>query len=168
MRLFLNEMKVAIKCANELRERVKETFEKNAAPTRSELTYDEEGDSSILREDFDGVRWWTASRSLIDAHYDKLPLMTPKAYHYYLPAYILRSLDRFEPGCDVLEYTVFSLSPTKMSRTDHWFALRAGEFRDTEKALIRDFLRCILSATDLYILYKDAERGLRKFWSESE
>lgn len=49
-----------------------------------------------VRDSFRGVRWQDAPRALVIENHDKLPLLTPSAHQYYLPAYLLLALANVE------------------------------------------------------------------------
>ncbi len=62
----------------------------------------------------------------IDAHHDSLPLLTPEAYREFLPAYMIRGLERPDDPCgpnDVLEFTTYSRLPDNASQ---WWLARVG------------------------------------------
>ncbi len=147
-----------------LRQEILQVFPKTKPPRSDDITTDTYGDSPRVTLSFDGVRWWSASSKIIDDNYDNLPLLTPEAFHYYFPAFLLRSLERFESDNQTLAFTVYSLSPTKKSRNDPWYSTRVNLFTPEQVSVIRKFLHLILADETMYSFYEPAERALRKFW----
>ena len=62
---------------------------------------------------FQHTTWQTISAAKVDANYDKLPLLFPNAYHHFLPAFLLRSLDA--AGGLTWEFTFYTLTPKNVS-----------------------------------------------------
>lgn len=52
--------------------------------------------------------------NLIDHHSTALPLLSPEAFHYWLPAWMIRALD--DPDGDVIELTIFQLAGPRQLR----------------------------------------------------
>jgi hypothetical protein len=142
-----------------------EAFPKLTPPPTENLTSHRCPECDGVRDDFSGVEWWAAENKLLDDNYDDLPLFTPEAFHYYLPAFLLRSLDQFEDDSSVLQFTIYSLSPTKTPTDDPRYRERLSWFTPKQVAAISGFLKCVLADEELYNYYADAERGLQKFWN---
>jgi hypothetical protein len=149
---------------NELRTEILNTFAKSSPPGVDDLALDMSPDSMNLRSELGGIPWWEVTDTAIGRNYDNLPLLTPNAYHYYLPAFILSSLRNFESVNLVLVHTVFSLAPFKTSVDDLRFKTRRELFTAQEVEVVVMFLQCIVDDESMYSLYNDAERGMRKFW----
>jgi hypothetical protein len=147
-----------------LRQEILDVFPKNDPPDSTNITVDDLGDSPQIRDSFNGIAWWLASNDILDRNADSMPLLTPEAFHHYLPAFLLRSLEGFERSNETLLYTVFSLSPTKTSRNDPRFRARLNLFSPQQVSVVRKFLQLILADETMYNLYESAERALRKFW----
>ncbi len=140
-------------------------YPKETPPKYGEITVETTWDGAGISSDFDGKGWWEISADLLQANYDALPLFTARAYYYYLPAYLINALRDFSPRNYVLEFVVYSLSPTKTKSDDPSISERRNQFSTSEKALIRRFLLLILEDENMFLLFNDAERGLRKFWA---
>jgi hypothetical protein len=99
--------------ASELRTRVLDAFPRNTPPNANEIVSHDCEECDQLKNDFDGLAWWEADNAFIGANFDKLPLFTPAAYQYYLPAYILAALTpRDEDDDTLIEFLVYSWSPS--------------------------------------------------------
>lgn len=150
---------------NKLRIEILKTFERTSPPDINDLTVDQSNDSAALSACLGGVQWWLVDNQALANNFDNLPFLTPHAFHYYLPAFLLSSLRYFEPDNLLLQHTVYSLAPFKSSSADPRFRARRELFTASEVGIIVSFLNCILADERMYALYDDAKRGLTKFWS---
>jgi hypothetical protein len=95
--------------------------------------------------------WPDIAAESIDARFDSLPLFTPVAFRQFLPAYMIRGLQRgaAEPfGVnDVSEFTVYSLLPDNASE---WWLARVSALTHEQAALIREFLDVVIRQSDDY------------------
>lgn len=148
-----------------LREDILRSFPRTSPPKYGEITVETTLDGKMISEAFEGENWWEISTEVLEDNYNALPLLTSSAYYYYLPAYLMSALKNLEPHNQLLEFTVYSLCPTKTAPDDHYYSQRIRRFTASEKGLIQRFLMLIIEDERLYTLYNDAQRGLRKFWS---
>src|SRR4051812_25462182 len=96
-----------------LRSSIVETFPAVSYPSDKDLTYGTTAEEREIREAFQGMVWWDIPPSVLQRNYGSMAFLTPFAYHYFLPSYIMFSLDNFDSNNEVLMFTVFSLTPTK-------------------------------------------------------
>src|SRR5438128_9120148 len=75
-----------------------------------------------VKKDFKDINWRDASEEVIEKNYDKLPLFSPAAFHHFLPAFLIKSID--EPQSSVCEYTIYGL----FSDQAEWYSLRMAQF----------------------------------------
>ena len=148
-----------------LKQRTLEAFPQVPPPNFEEITFHGCEECDGVRNDFKDVAWWMASDKLVYANFGQLPLFTPKAYHYYLPAYIFCSFVQRDHDT-VIEYLIYSWSPSSDSSKAFW-AQRRAILTDEQKELVRDILRAVIEDESLVYHHKDAERGLR-FYSGKE
>ncbi len=45
---------------------------------------------------FANLDWKTIEPQFLENNYDKLPVFSPEAFHFFLPAYLIYSLEHFE------------------------------------------------------------------------
>lgn len=119
-----------------------------------------------LRDDFCGKKWWSIQDEVINANYDKLTLFTPPAYHYYLPAYLLNASKFFAGDNLVVEWTVLSLAPRAEKPTGRFFRERRTFFSETQRAIVREFLKVVLEDSQMSDMHEIADRALNQFWQE--
>jgi hypothetical protein len=148
----------------ELRERIITVFPKVDPPLLEDITSHHCDECHEVRDDFHDVRWWAASTELIDENFDDLSLFTPEAYHYYLPAFLLRALDAFDPDSLVLQFCIYNLSPKETPIDDPWYRERLNQFYTEEASVISRFLEYIRDDERFHDLSVDADLGIRKFW----
>jgi hypothetical protein len=147
----------------ELRQRILATFPKADPPMPEKITSHPCEECAGVTEDFCGVSWWSADNTLIDENFDDLPLFTPEAYHYYLPAFLLRALDTFDPDNLVAQFCVYDLSP-KETAEDPWFRRRLNQFTPDEVSVIATFLEYVRADERFAQYHEDAEVAIRHFW----
>jgi hypothetical protein len=110
---------------------------------------------------FSGVRWWSADPALIDNSFDDLPLFTGHAYRYYLPAFLLRALETFDPDNLVTQFCLFNLSG---DASDVWYRKRIEQFTPEQRAVIVSFLRYVCDDARFDRFHTDAAAALRDVW----
>lgn len=115
-----------------------------------------------LREDFEGKRWDEVSEAVVSKNYDKLPLFTPEAYFYFFPAFLIYSLNEGAKENGVLEFFLYSLSPSVADAKVFWES-RNSRFNDLQRAIICEFLRYVRNDAELYSYQAEVERGMELF-----
>lgn len=114
-----------------------------------------------VAEAFQHTTWQTITAAQIDANYDKLPLLSTKAYHHFLPAFLIRSLDA--PGGLTWEWTFYELTPknistdSKSTNLQRWYDERTHIFTT-------DQLTCIIA----YIEFQSSEFERLECWLATE
>jgi hypothetical protein len=160
---FIGQMEISPTQLEELRQRILATFPKTDPPLPENITSHPCEECAGVTEDFRGVRWWAANNTLIDENFDDMPLFTPEAYHYYLPTFLLRALDTFDPDNMVAQFCVYNLSPEKTA-DDTWYRLRLDQFTPDEVSVIGTFLEYIRADERFAEYHDDAEAAIRDFW----
>jgi hypothetical protein len=108
---FIEENKERIEL---LGKRIIEAFGKVEQPVWENIALHECEECRGVRKDFVNVKWSKAGDELLEANYDKLPLFSPAAFQYFLPAYLLYTLKNFDDNfSEVCEFTLFALTPDK-------------------------------------------------------
>jgi hypothetical protein len=146
------------------RQKLLAVFPKTEPPSAAKITSHDCEECDVVRDDFRNLKWWSANSELIDYHFGDLPLFTPEAYHYFLPAFLLRALENFETDNLVLQFCIYSLTPTDTPTDDPWYSARLNRFTPEEMSVISDFLECIRDDEEFFDYHADVERGLDKFW----
>lgn len=97
-----------------------------------------------LRKTFKNQNWKTIDTKIIEENYSQLPLFSDEAFHYFLPAYLIYSLENFNDADDnmVCEFTIYGVSPSKTGireDLDYW-KYKFSNFTIEQINLIYDFL----------------------------
>jgi hypothetical protein len=93
-----------------LRDAILRTFGGEHCPPRGRIAPHECADCDALARAFAGVGWRKMPDGLIEAYASKLPLLSPEAFHYFLPAYLLYALDHFTPDAKPTEFVIYCLA----------------------------------------------------------
>jgi hypothetical protein len=128
-------------------------------------THDECDDGIALRRELPGKRWDEIPAAFVDNNSLSLLLLEERALVTFLPAWLLRSVDKFDRDNLVWEFTVYFLCPG--SSGEHWDDERLTElvkpFDLPQRTFVGDFLRAILERDDLHLYHDYAEFGLNRW-----
>jgi hypothetical protein len=99
-------------------------------------------ESSEIAQAFRGKRWNEISSETLREFAQALPLFTPRAFRYYLPAYMLETVNSQDPEDVLKDFVPFNLTPPgdQGKTQDVFFAERAGLFSLAERDAIASFL----------------------------
>ncbi|MDP8988561.1 MAG: hypothetical protein M3N41_00580 [Acidobacteriota bacterium] len=118
-----------------------------------------------MRRELPGKRWDEVPGAFVDDNSLSLPLFEERALIAFLPAWLLRSVEKFDDDNLVLEFTLYSLCPGTSG--EHWddkgLAKLVEPFEVVQRTLVSEFLRAILERSDLDSYHDYAEFGL-KHW----
>src|ERR1043166_1600391 len=131
---------------DELRGKIINAFSSVPRPEKEEITECQCWECSELKETFSPLLWNEVPPRIIDENEGQLSLFTPKAYRYFLPSYLVRCLDNFDPDNFVCELVIYSLSPDISDEVSNsWAARRFKTFDSEQKKAIASFLELVLS-----------------------
>ena len=113
-----------------------------------------------LEKTFTRKDWRTIDFGIVKENYDQLPLFSPPAFQYFLPAYLLHSIERIEDE-DICEFTVYSVTPQNQSLRDsfEYQSSRINVFTDGQIAAIKDFLGFVATHEGYINLVRGIEKG---------
>ncbi len=124
-----------------LQERIKTAF--------AEVLYP--GDNNITRcpyrcrpcqeiaDYFKGKTWEGHGVEDLRDHHTALSLLTPEAFHYFLPAFMLASLESYDKT-DILPDSIRFHFEFNLDHRDH-FLVRLTKFSEEQRKVITEFLR---------------------------
>jgi hypothetical protein len=114
---------------------------------------------------------WTAIPSLPDPNDDRmyplLPLLTPEALHYFLPAFLLEAIR--EPILEgvgltnVLQAVLYSLCPAEKDRNFRW-RKRINRFSLEQRAAIAAFLQWLHAMDEQDLFETDFWNQIPEVW----
>jgi hypothetical protein len=128
-------------------------------------THDECDDGIALRRELPGKRWDEVPATFVDDNSLSLPLLEERALRAFLPAWLLRSREKFADNDLVLEFTVYFRCPGNPDEEwdDEALAKQVEPFDIAQRTLVGDFLAAVLERSDLGSYHDYAEFGL-KHW----
>jgi hypothetical protein len=103
-----------------LKNEIIKAFSETEQPAKDNIALHECEECRGVREDFANVKWQEAINELLENNYDKIPLFSPQAFNYFLPAYLLYTLNNFDDEfSEVCEFTLYALTPDKSWRNQN-------------------------------------------------
>jgi len=112
-----------------------------------------------VRRVFRHEQWRSIKPNKVEWGHDKLPLFTPQAFQYFLPAFMLYSVG--DPSSIVCQLLVYILLH---GERDDWWQKRLDKFTPNQKAACRFFLRWIQFRPECNSDPEDIERAVAQWW----
>lgn len=150
----------------------------------------EDPECDQIAESFRGKNWRELPAGVIRGFADSLPLFTPAAFRYYLPAYMLASLGPNEepasmrepmPGrapdtafdwYDVVNFVLFRLTLPELPEDCEYFLARARQFSVEERRAIARYLHLIAERKEIDSDVMEPERDeiarAIRFWEVAD
>jgi len=134
--------------AQVVKAKIIKAFEEVPYPGDGNLVLDQTGydpECVEIATAFRGKDWRSISRETVRDHATALPLFTPLAFRYFLPAYMTICLDAYY-DLDVAPHSVlFNLTPPNQRIGDAWefFWIRAQGLTRIEREAVASFLEII-------------------------
>ena len=154
--------------AQQLRAVIMDAFSSTPHPGMQNTTEHSCGECDELRNTFGPMEWEAIPQDIIDDNFGQLSLFTPEAYRYFLPAYLLRCLDNFDPDNMVCEFVIYSLTPDNNENGKQWAAERHDLLDQKQKDAMVAFLKHVLAAESFKDFHTEAADGLRRCWVARE
>lgn len=156
-----------------LKQRVIQAFADVPSP-KGDITSCKWDECRDINKDFTGKNWKTIGSEIIRKNHNKLSFFLPQAFHYFLPAYLIYSLENFHyeyfhhPYDDTCEYTIYEVTLTQESIENSfgWWQERFGNFTQEQINCIYEFLDFVSEDENFDVFYKYVETGkqnLKKF-----
>lgn len=111
--------------------KIRETFQDATYPGDDNIVTDGGHDPECreIEDGFKGKAWASISPRTVLQYKDALPLLTPAAFRYYLPAYLIACLEAPEEIDVAWDNVIFNLTPPKQQeRLQREFRARTEEF----------------------------------------
>ena len=142
-----------------LKELVRSTFAEAAFPRGIDTAGHDCDECDGIRKAFDRQAPFSLPADVLEYHYDSLPMMTPEAFHHFLPAYLTFAIDH--PDSLVAQFAWFSLSPPELNG---FYAERFGRFSEAEKAVVLQVAEYLINADN--DLGSEEVARARRYWCE--
>jgi hypothetical protein len=143
-----------------LQAEIEAAFSDVAPPATDNIIEHDCEECRSVERTFRNKDWRRLEREKVKSAYDKLPLFTPEAFIYFLPAFMIYSLP--EPESEVCEFLVYALADKKVSV--EWWQERLDKFTEAQKAACNLFLRWLLPNPEYAYDADDMKRALETWW----
>ena len=152
-----------------LRADILRAFAAGERPPETEIALHECEECAALRAAFAHLDWGRVPAAVLQEHYSALPLFSPAAFAYFLPAYLLYALDHFAPDGGPSEYTVYSLVPNEPENEDvaDWHRERLKPFTREQLVVVERFLDLVEADEEFGTYMHDLAPGravFRELW----
>ena len=105
---------------------------------------------------------------LIEKHYSQLPLLSPAAFAYYVPAYLRLALHDFSQDSRVLQFLVYNIAPSN-DENPEWKRERFRHFTREQVDILQEFLQLVVEQDEMRIYFGTLDperRRLETLWAE--
>lgn len=96
---------------SEIRAAIERAFADLPLPKEEEIVVGDDPDSIQITDDFGGCRWREITLDKLLYHREAFCFMTDTGIQYYLPAYLVASLDYYEQSDLIPDHVIYNLSP---------------------------------------------------------
>ncbi len=137
-------------------------------PPPAEIVTHECEDCERLSADFHSVAWRDLPEELIEKHYSQLPLLSPAAFAYYVPAYLRLALHDFSQDSRVLQFLVYNIAPSN-DENPEWKRERFRHFTREQVDILQEFLQLVVEQDEMRIYFGTLDperRRLETLWAE--
>src|SRR6266566_6246463 len=152
-----------------LRESIHRAFADVSMPDVDAITGHDCEECAEIRAAFAGQHWRGMPDTLLEAHYSDLPLFSAQALPFFLPAFLLYSIQHFSHDSQVTEHTIYHLTPRKADHdvTHDYYRARMRHFTDAHMEIVNEFLQLVRESEDFRIYLGDVGPGaerLNDYW----
>ncbi len=142
-----------------------EAFAGCAQPSDDELLHPDCMDDVDVLEFYGGVRWQDMTDEMIVYGYAAPTAFSPKAFQYYLPAYLIWTLNNLDSTEYAAESILLALDPGTEAEMLHDFRKsKFSLFTPAQVAVIKKFLWHVSTHPDLGAI---ADRALVNYWMDA-
>jgi hypothetical protein len=130
--------------AAELTDLIQSAFAEVEYPGDSKLVYDNSGthlECAEVEKEFKGKHWNVMPLEVLRRNSASIFFLSPEAYQFYLPAYLLCSILHYAESDKIPDSIVFSLIPPIDAKVAELYRKRVQRFTPVQKRAIRSFLR---------------------------
>jgi len=157
------------KYANEVAQEIQIAFADVDLPEVGKLvTNPNHYEADEVIEDFGGKHWNDITLEVAYWHRLSLPLFTPEAFHFYIPAFLVKPLlapfdSEYNPG-EILEFAFYSLLPLEDEERYQMKKLleNVKKFTPQQHTAVRKFIEYFLK-TNPFLPETYVEKA-KKFW----
>ncbi len=125
---------------------IRERFPATPTPADEDIARHDCSECLAIRAAFARRTWDSLQPSELEARFDSLPMLSPGAFKYYLPAYLTYSLGHLDPGCLVCQFTIYAIAPdedAKEAKFIDWWSERLLLFTAEQFGVLVQFLEYV-------------------------
>jgi hypothetical protein len=150
----------------DLAKEIESAFQDVTYPGDDNLVYDNSGRYWDVREAaqaFKSQHWKTIPLKVIVSNRDHLPFLTPAAFHFFLPAFLLASLLHPVEADTLNDNLIYLLTPPdETDRRKNWLLSIANKSSSEQKAVIIAFMKFKMEEEPA--MYEDDAKVAIEFW----
>src|SRR5664279_1983181 len=135
-----------------LKEALRASFSAASLPAQEDVAPHDCKECRAIREAFAGRTWESLRPHEVEQRFDSLPMLSPSAFHYYLPAYLIYSLEHFKGDSLVCQFTIYAVAPNDgddETRFQLWWRERMRKFTPEQFTLLERFLDLVSQDKEL-------------------
>lgn len=121
-----------------------------------------------LEKAFEGKSWQEVSPELVKEHFSDLSLFSPSAFHGFIAAYLIHSIENPDADDCVSEFAAYAFLPGKEALEDEecsdWWRSKLALFSEEQFSLIPKYLD-LVEQTDEYFDRSLLKRGRERLIS---
>jgi hypothetical protein len=130
---------------------IRAAFAQAVRPTADLIAPHQCDECARIRSEFSQAHRDALPDAFIEEHRSALPLLSPEALLYFLPAYLLYALDHLTSRTGASEMTVYAVTPNSSTDAalEDWARERVALFTDEQAGVIDRFLELVQHDDDL-------------------
>ena len=142
-----------------VRSAVIEAFTGVARPATADIALHQCDECAELRAAFAALDWRYVPPAILEAYASKLPLLSPTAYVYFLPAWLLYALEHPSHNAMPTEFLVYDLAPNEA---------QDGDAEEWRRQRLRALTAEQRAACDAVLAFIMADPEARQYFGEDE
>jgi hypothetical protein len=122
---------------------IRERFPATPTPAEEDIATHDCSECLAIRAAFARRTWDSLQPSELEARFDSLPMLSPSAFKYYLPAYLTYSLEHLDADCLVCQFTIYAIAPdtdAEEAKFVDWWRERLQLFTPEQFEVLVQFL----------------------------
>ena len=159
--------------SDQLTSKIEEAFSELPKPEKEDIAYDKSGnhlECNQVAEFFEGKSWKEINTALLWDEYIGdgsacLSFMNPKAFKYYLPAYMTIAINEYDQADVVADSAIFALLPNKEGDLEGWWSERIRTLDSKQTSCVILFIDYMLKNHKDDYLDNSLDEA-NKFWVE--
>lgn len=144
---------------------ISEAFAEQSPPPSEELLHPNCMDDGDIKDFYGGVRWEDMTEAMIASNYAAPTFFSAQAFRYYLPAYLIWTLNNLDSVEYVGESILHALNPDAAGEIHHDFMKsKYSFFAPSHIAVIKKFLWRVSKDRELG---QFADQALVQYWIDA-